>query len=77
MTKKKTGLEPETIPVYIAHVRRNEVNGETYNRGDTTNLDGYSAEQIGYLVGNSYFGVLNPDTLPEDVAEAIENERKG
>lgn len=70
MTKKKT----ELVPVYVAHIRRNEIDGNTYNRGDTTSLEGLTAEQIGYVVGRGYFGVQNPDTLPDDVVEAIKKE---
>lgn len=71
MTKQKTS----SVPVYVAHQRRNELDGHTYNRGDTTNLEGLSAEQIGYLVGKGYFGVLNPDTLSDEINDAIKKER--
>ena len=70
---KKVELEKE-VPLYIAKHRRNEVDGNVYNIGDTTTLDTLSVDEIGYVVGRSFYSVTNPDTLSGELLEAIEKE---
>jgi hypothetical protein len=68
MTKKAT----KEVPVYIARQRRGELDGGVYDIGDETQLEGLSAEQIGYVVGKGYYAVKNYDALSDDQVKEIE-----
>lgn len=70
MTKKKT----ENKPMYVSYNRRNEVNGAVYERNEITDLKDMSDEQIIAVLKMGYYGILNPETLPKNIAEAIELE---
>ena len=65
----------EDAPMYIAHARRNEVDGNLYQIGDLTSLAGLSVDEIGYVVGRAYYGCVNPDTLSDELVAAIDKER--
>ena len=67
MTKKKT----EVVPIYVATWRRNEIDGNVYNAGDETSLEGLDDAVIGYLVGSNHYYVKNPAALSEGQIEAI------
>ena len=77
MADEKESKEPEIkkeVPLYVAKHRRNELDGEVYNIGDTTYLDGLTVEEIGHVVGRSYYSVVNPDALSAELVEAIAKE---
>lgn len=60
--------------MFVAQVRRNELDGNTYEVGDETPLEGLSDDEIGHVVGKGYFGVLTPDLLTESQVTAIKKE---
>ena len=62
------------VPLYIAKHRRNEVDGNVYNIGDTTTLDALTVAEIGYVVGRGYYSATNPETLSDELLAAIEKE---
>jgi hypothetical protein len=61
-------------PIFIAHVRRNEVDGHVYEIGEKTELSGLTNAQIGHVVGRGFYGVLNPDDLSDGQKKAIKKE---
>ena len=70
MTTKKAAA---TL-MFVAQVRRNELDGNTYEVGDETPLEGLSDDEIGHVVGRGYFGVLTQDLLTESQVTAIKKE---
>lgn len=75
MAEKKVKKEAEVeVPMYVAKHRRNEVDGNVYNVGDKTPLVGLTVEEIGHVVGRSYYSVVNPDALSGELLEAIDKE---
>ena len=68
MAKKKA------VPIYIATWRRNELDGNVYEKGDETPLSGLTVAQIGFVVGKGHYTVKNPDALSEGQKSAIKKE---
>lgn len=72
VTKKET--KKETLPpvLYQARVRRNEVNGDFYNIGDKTPLDGLTDAQKGFVLARFYYVPLDWGAVPPAVKAAYE-----
>lgn len=64
----------ESVLMFRALKRRNELDGSTYEFGDETPLTGLTDAQIGHVVGQGYYGVLTPELLTESQVEAIKKE---
>jgi hypothetical protein len=64
----------DNVLVFKAQRRRNELDGNTYDIGDETPLEGLTDDQIGHVVGRGYYGVLTPELLTESQQAAIKKE---
>ena len=69
-----TKKESESVLMFVAQKRRREIDGNTYDVGDKTPLEGLDDEQIGHVVGKGYYGVLTPNLLSEGQTAAIKKE---
>lgn len=64
----------ESVLMFVAQKRRSEIDGNVYEIGDKTTLEGLNDEQVGHVVGRGYYGVLTPNLLTESQAAAIKKE---